>query len=152
MAPLTDASHSERTGPQIAGLFSFQPEKFPFGQETGMIAFRLSPLDCWRSLLMKGWISAALVAGVMVFASPASVTTAAAGPQRTVAQKADAGATDFSARRYYRRYDRHYGYGSSYAGFYYRPYPSYYGRPDYYQPYPYYAPYAYGFRFGPLVW
>ena len=103
---------------------------------------------------MKGWIGAALVAGVMASALPVSVTTAAAGPQRTVAQKADAVATDFSARRYYRRYDRHYG-DRSYAGFYYRPYSSYYGyyaRPAYYQPYPYYAPYAYGFRFGPLVW
>jgi hypothetical protein len=102
---------------------------------------------------MKGWIGAALVAGVMVSALPVSVTTAAAGPQRTVAQKADAIATDFSARRYYRRYDRHYGNGS-YAGFYYRPYSPYSGyfaRPAY-EPYPYFAPYAYGFRFGPSVW
>jgi hypothetical protein len=102
---------------------------------------------------MKGWIGAALIAGVTLLASPA---TAAAAPQRVVAQKADAGATDFSARRYHRRYDRHSGWGS-YAGFYYRPYPAYYyGRPDYYrpypQPYPYYAPYAYGFRYGPLIW
>jgi hypothetical protein len=87
----------------------------------------------------------------VLLASQSSVTTAAAAPQRTVTQKADARATDFSARRYYHRYYRHYGSGS-YAGFYYRPYPSYYGRPDYYQPYPYYAPYAYGFRYGPLVW
>ncbi|WP_051334591.1 hypothetical protein [Bradyrhizobium sp. Ai1a-2] len=103
---------------------------------------------------MKGWIGAALVAGGMVLAAPASVTSAAAAPQRIVTPKANAGATDLSARRYHRRYDRHYGYGS-YAGFYYRPYSSYYGyrgRPAYYEPYPYYAPYAYGFRFGPLVW
>ncbi len=103
---------------------------------------------------MKGWMGAAVVAGAMVLASWVSVTTAAAAPQRTIVQKADAGATDFSARRYHRRYYRHHGYGS-YVGFYYRPYPSYYGyygRPAYYQPYPYYAPYAYGFRYGPLVW
>jgi hypothetical protein len=103
---------------------------------------------------MKGWMGAAVVAGAMVLASLVSVTTAAAAPQRTIVQKADAGATDFSARGYHRRYYRHHGYGS-YVGFYYRPYPSYYGyygRPAYYQPYPYYAPYAYGFRYGPLVW
>ncbi|MDI4234329.1 hypothetical protein AAFX91_31770 [Bradyrhizobium sp. 31Argb] len=103
---------------------------------------------------MKGWIGAALVAGVMVLASPASVTTAAAGPQRTVAQKADAGATDFSARRYrpyYRNVDR------SYIDFYYRPYPPYsraYTQPYYFRPYPYDrpVPYAFGFRHDPWWW
>lgn len=104
---------------------------------------------------MKGWIGGALVAAVMVCASVGAVSTAAAASQQTV--KTDAGkATDFSARRAYRRYPRYLRYyrypHRSYEGFYYRPYPSYYGRPNYYRPYPYYAPYAYGFRYGPLWW
>jgi hypothetical protein len=97
---------------------------------------------------MKGWIGAAIVAGVLALAGPASAQTTAAAPQVTK-QAADAGkATDFSARRYYRRYYR-YGYRR-----YYRPYPYYYARPYYYRPYPYYAPapFTFGFGFGPFWW
>ena len=51
--------------------------------------------------------------------------------------------TDFNARPYHRRYDRH-GY---------RPQPHYYARPYYYRPYPYSmpAPFTFGFAFGPEV-
>ena len=57
-------------------------------------------------------------------------------------------ATDFSARRYHRRYDRH-GYRT-----YDRPQPRYYARPYYYRPYPYSvpAPFTFGFAFGPAWW
>jgi hypothetical protein len=97
---------------------------------------------------MRGWIGAAIVAGVLALAGPASARTTAAAPQVTK-QAAGAGkATDFSARRYYRRYYR-YGYRR-----YYRPYPYYYARPYYYRPYPYYAPapFTFGFGFGPFWW
>ena len=97
---------------------------------------------------MKGWISAAVVAGVVALAAPALALTAAAAQQQVVKQTADAGrATDFSAQRYYRRYHG-YGYRP-----YYRPYP-YYARPYYYRPYPYYAPapFLFGFGFGPFLW
>jgi hypothetical protein len=129
---------------------------------------------------MKGWIGAAVVAGVMALASPASVTTATAAPQQTTKQKADAArATDFSAQFYYRRYYgyrpyyrpyRYYGYRPFYRPYryygyrpFYRPYyRPYYARPYFYRPYPYYygyRPYAFygptisiGFGFGPRFW
>jgi hypothetical protein len=89
---------------------------------------------------MKTWIGAAIVigAGALAVASPIATaapvkpTTLTAGPES---------ATDFSARRYHRRYERHS----------YRPQPHYYARPYYYRPYPYSvpAPFTFGFAFAP---
>ena len=65
-------------------------------------------------------------------AAPVKPATSTAGSE---------GATEFSARRYYRRYDRHD----------YQAQPRYYARPYYYRPYPYSvpAPFTFGFAFGP---
>ena len=99
---------------------------------------------------MKTVIGAAFVAGALVFASPATINSAAAASLQVKSQTAGtSGATDFSAQRYYRR---HYGYGHGYRPYvrpYYRPY--YYARPSYYRPYPYSvpAPFPFGFGFGP---
>jgi len=108
---------------------------------------------------MKQWIGAAILALALMFGGSAAIEPAAAAP--LVQEPQASQATDFSARRYHRRYYRHvyrpyYGYG-------YRPYyRRYYARPYYYRPYPYYyAPYPYyapapfplgfgiGFGFGP---
>lgn len=97
---------------------------------------------------MKKWIGAAILALALMVGGSAAIEPAAAAP---FVQKQQASqATDFSARRYHRRYYRHvyrpyYGYG-------YRPY--YYARPYYYRPYPYYAPapFPFGFGFGPWGW
>ena len=93
---------------------------------------------------MKTLMCAVLVASLFALAGPAAVDPAAAASQVKV-QTAGSGATDLSARRYYRH--RHYHYG-------YRPYyqPYYYARPYYYRPYPYYAPapFMFGFGFGPF--
>jgi len=94
---------------------------------------------------MKRLIGAAVVAGALALAGPAVINSAAAAAPQIKAQiAAVSGATDFSARRYYRRYDR-YGYRP-----YYQPY--YYARPSYYRPYPYYAPapFPFGLGFGPF--
>jgi hypothetical protein len=125
---------------------------FRFSHETGMIACALFRARYQQELMMKSWIGAALVAGVVVLAGPASLSPATAAQPQAAAQKADAGkATDISAqRRYYRRH-YHYGYRP-----YDRPYyqPHYYARPYYYRPYPYYAPapFTFGFGFGPYGW
>jgi poly(3-hydroxybutyrate) depolymerase len=89
---------------------------------------------------MKRLIGAAVVAGALAWAGPASITPAAASPQMKAAGTSDT--TDLSARRYYRRYYRPY----------YRPY--YYARPYYYRPYPYVlpAPFPLGLGFGPFWW
>ena len=91
---------------------------------------------------MRTWIGATIVAAALAVGAPAGTASAAAalledvGTNGCSLQKA----TDFSARRYHRRY---YRYGD-------RPY--YYARPYYYRPYPYYvqAPFPFGFGFGPL--
>ena len=55
---------------------------------------------------MKRWIGAAVVAGVLALAVPASAATAA--PLQIAKHGVEAGnATDFSAHRYHRRYDGH---------------------------------------------
>ena len=94
---------------------------------------------------MRTLIAAAVVAGVLAFAGPGAINSAAAAPQMKAQTAGASGATDISARRHYRRH-HHYGY--------YRPYPSYYARPYYYRPYPYYAPapFVFGFGFGPSWW
>jgi hypothetical protein len=118
---------------------------FRFSHETGMIACALFRARNQQELMMKNWIGAAAVAGVVALAGPASAKPAITTQPHEGTQKAHAGhVTDFSARRYHRRYYR-YGYRP-----YYRPY--YYARPYYYRPYPYYtpAPFTFGFGFGPL--
>lgn len=120
---------------------------------------------------MKRSIGAAILALALMFAGTPAIDPATAAPSRAAAQRPQASeATDFSARRYHRRYYR-YGYRPYYRGVYrpyygygYRPYyrRHYYARPYYYRPYPYYyAPYPYfaptafplgfgiGFGFGP---
>ena len=92
---------------------------------------------------MRTLIGAAVVAGVLAFAGPVAINSAAAAPQVKAQIAGSSDATDISARRYYRRYYRHDGY---------RPY--YYARPTYYRPYPYYAPapFPFGIGFGPFWW
>ncbi len=96
---------------------------------------------------MRTLIGAAVVAAICAFSVPAAVAATTDTPQAKAQTAGTSDATDFSARRYYRRY---YGYG--YRP-YYRPYP-YYARPYYYRPYPYYAPapFPFGFGFGPFWW
>ena len=91
---------------------------------------------------MKTWIGAAVVTAALALGG---TPAAAAAPSKAAVQTAGSpradsqGATDFSGRRYYRRY--HYGDRP-----YYRPY--YYARPNYYRPYPYApAPFLFGFGF-----
>jgi hypothetical protein len=98
---------------------------------------------------MTKWIGAAILAFTLMLGGSAAINPAAAAPLPAAVQDPKAlQATDFSARRHYRRYHR-YGY---------RPYyrPTYYGRPYYYRPYPYYAPapfpFGLGFGFGPWGW
>jgi hypothetical protein len=99
---------------------------------------------------MKTWIGAAMVTAALAVGGPAASASDAAAPTKTKVQTAGSqpadmqGATDFSARRYYRRYYRH-GYRPHYR-------PHYYARPYYYRPYPYYAPapFPFGFGFGPF--
>jgi hypothetical protein len=93
---------------------------------------------------MKSLIGAAFVASALVVAVPAAIGPVAAAPQVKAQSAGTSDATDFSARRYVRRYYRHYGYS--------RPY--YYNRPVYYRPYPYDAPapFIFGIGFGPVGW
>jgi hypothetical protein len=100
---------------------------------------------------MRTLIGAAVVAGVLAFAGPAAISSAAAAPQMKVQAARSSDATDIGARPYDRR-DHHDGYDRRYKR--YQPYPSYYARPYYYRPYPYNAPvpFVFGFGFGPLWW
>ena len=98
---------------------------------------------------MKISIGAVILAAALAFGGPAATASAVAPSKagvHAVGPPAPQKATDFSARRHYRRYDR-YGY---------RPYyrPNYYARPYYYRPYPYDAPapFPLGFGFGPWWW
>ncbi len=96
--------------------------------------------------LMKTSIGAAILTIALAVGDPLGTASAAEAPSKPTAQTANSGsATDFSARRTHRRYDRH-GYRS-----YDRPQPRYYARPYYYRPYPYSvpAPFTFGFGFGP---
>ena len=97
---------------------------------------------------MKSLIAAAFVAGALVLAGSAAITSAAAAPQAKTQNAGASDATDFSAHRHHRRYHRHYGHYRPH----YRPY--YYGRPVYYRPYPYSAPapFTFGIGFGPSWW
>lgn len=91
-------------------------------------------------------VSVAALLGLAALTVPASATT------RTHDQSAANAnvATDMSARRYHRRYYRHYGYRSYYGSPYYAytPGPYYYGYgPRYYRP-----GISFGFGFGPGWW
>ena len=95
---------------------------------------------------MKTWIGAGIVTVAVAVSLAFGGPIATASPSKPTMQMADAQrATDFSARRYHRRHDRH-GYPDLY-----RPQPRYYARPYYYRPYPYAvpAPFTFGFAFGP---
>ena len=101
---------------------------------------------------MKTWIAAAIVTAavtvILAVGGPAATASVSVAPSKPTTPTADSrSATDFSARRYHRRY-RH-GYQPHY-----RPQPYYYARPYYYRPYPYSAPapFSFGFGFGPGWW
>src|SRR5436305_1061928 len=99
---------------------------------------------------MKQIVTAAIMtafAGFLLQGEAAQAQTALSGVRTAQASHpAVSDATDFSARRYHRRYDHH-GYQP-----YYRPH--YYARPYYYRPYPYPTPvpFVFGFGFGPFWW
>jgi hypothetical protein len=136
------------TGPLDAGLFSFHIA--PRKRRDCCTLFGDLNWISTRSLFMRTLIGAAVVAGVLAFAGPAAINSAAAAPLIKAQTAGSSDATDISARRYYRHY-HHYGYRVYDR---YRPYPAYYARPYYYRPYPYYAPapFVFGFGFGPLWW
>ena len=94
---------------------------------------------------MKTVIGMAVVAAALAFCGRAAVAAAEVAPHAKPQAAAKSDATDFSARRYYRRYGNRP---------YYRPSPSYYARPYYYRPYPYSvpAPFPFGLGFGPPWW
>ncbi|KRR02920.1 hypothetical protein CQ12_22700 [Bradyrhizobium jicamae] len=98
---------------------------------------------------MKSLIGTAFVAAALAIAAPAAIDSAAAAPQTKAQRAGVSGATDFSAHRHVRRYNRHYG---NHRPHYHRSY--YYARPVYYRPYPYDtpAPFTFGIGFGPSWW
>ena len=83
---------------------------------------------------MKAGVGVALVAAALAFSAPAAIAGTKVAPQAKAQNVSDA--TDFSARRIYRRYPAYPAYAR------YPAYPAYYARPYYYPPY-YYAPPAY---------
>jgi hypothetical protein len=90
---------------------------------------------------MRRWISAAILAVILMFDGSAAINPAAAAPLRTAVQKQHASdATDLSARRRTRHRIRY-----TYRP-YYRPY--YLDRPYYYAPAPF-VPFNFGYGFGP---
>lgn len=91
------------------------------------------------------WIGAAIVTAAVTVNLAAGGPVAAAPSKPTTPTANSLSMTDFSARRYHRRDDRH-GYR-----LYDRPQPYYYARPYYYRPYPYSvpAPFTFGFAFSP---
>ena len=100
---------------------------------------------------MKAWLGLAFVAMALTFGAPA----AGAGTKAVSQAKAQAAfdATDFSARRAYRRYPVYPSYARyptypSYAR--YPSYPTYFARPSYYRPYPYSVPAPFFLGFGYL--
>ncbi len=100
---------------------------------------------------MKAWLGGAYIAAALALSPPVVVAEADAAPQAKVQAGSDA--TDFSARRAYRRYPAYPSYPRypaypAYAR--YPSYPSYYARPHYYRPYPYTAPVPFFLGFGYL--
>ena len=88
-------------------------------------------------------IGAALVAAAVMFSAPAAIAGTNATPQAK-AHYAASDATDFGARRVYRRYPAYPAYAR------YPSYPTYYARPYYYRPYPYAVPAPFFLGFGYL--
>ena len=91
---------------------------------------------------MKIWIGVALVAAAQAFSAPAAVAASETAPQSKAAVTSSA--TDFGARRVYRRYPAYPAYAR------YPHYPTYYARPYYYRPYPYSVPVPFFLGFGYL--
>ena len=91
---------------------------------------------------MKAWIGIALAAAAFALGLPDAVAGTRTAPQ--AAAQTVAGATDFSARRVYRRYPAYPAYAR------YPAYPAYYARPYYYRPYPYTVPVPFFLGFGYL--
>jgi hypothetical protein len=84
-------------------------------------------------------------ATALMFGTPSAVAATTVVPKAKV--ETASGATDFGARRAYRRYPSHPRY-PSYAR--YPAYPTYYARPYYYRPYPYSVPVPFFLGFGYL--
>lgn len=95
---------------------------------------------------MKAGVGVALVAAALAFSAPAAIAGTKVAPQAKAQNVSDA--TDFSARRIYRRYPAYPAYARYPA---YPAYPAYYARPYYYRPYPYAvpAPFFLGFTYLP---
>ena len=93
--PLVSARHFSASAKQAREQWAC----FRFSHETGMIARRYRPSGSMAGDgIMKGWIGAAFVAGVLVLAGPASAETSAVAPQATKQAAGTAKATDVSAR------------------------------------------------------
>ena len=97
-----------------------------------------------EEMVMQAWIGVALIAVALAVASPAALAETRLAP---VAKVATSDATDFSARRVYRRYPLFPAY-ARYPS--YPAYPTYYARPYYYRPYPYTVPAPFFLGFGYL--
>jgi len=97
---------------------------------------------------MRASVVLAFAAAALMLATPAAIAGSNAAPK--VKAEAASEATDFSARRAYRRYPAYPSYPRypSYAR--YPAYPSYFARPDYYRPYPYSVPVPFFLGFGYL--
>lgn len=91
---------------------------------------------------MKAGAGVALVAVAVMFGTSRAIAGTEAAPQARVQNTSEA--TDFSARRVYRRYPVHPAYPR------YPAYPTYYARPYYYRPYPYALPAPFFLGFGYL--
>ncbi len=93
---------------------------------------------------MKTLLGMAVVAAALALSGPAAIAATDKAPQVKSLAAVKSDATDFSARRFHRRYDSY--------GRYYRPAPYNYARPYYYRPYPYAlpAPFPFGLGYGPL--
>jgi hypothetical protein len=94
-----------------------------------------------EEVVMKAWMVVAFVAAALALSAPTASAGNKSGPQ---AKAATADATDFSARRVYRRYPSYPAYAR------YPSYPAYYARPYYYRPYPYGVPVPFFLGFGYL--
>lgn len=95
-------------------------------------------MEALEMTMSKILASLAVLGALIAFALP---TSASAASRQDGVRAAQADETEFSSRRYYRRYYRPY---RAYRP-YYRPYPYYgYARP-YYRPY--YRPYGYGYGY-----
>ena len=90
---------------------------------------------------MKVWIGVVVVAAALAFSAPGAIAGTRAAPQ---AKATASDATDFGARRVYRRYPSYPAYAR------YPSYPTYYARPYYYRPYPYSVPVPFFLGFGYL--